>query len=86
MISSLFLQMQNKVVILWRLTHFPVKTNTFGRIFNQSAKMSSLVKDKAYVDGQWISAKNGATYEGISIRKNYIFYIIRFFYVFYFVN
>ncbi|XP_060583953.1 succinate-semialdehyde dehydrogenase, mitochondrial-like [Ruditapes philippinarum] len=56
-------QMQTKVIILCRSSHLLFKTNTFGRFFSQTASMSSLVKDKAYVDGQWISAKNGATYE-----------------------
>jgi hypothetical protein len=60
-----------QMIILCRSSHLLFKTNNFGRFFSQTASMSSLVKDKAYVDGQWISAKNGATYEGnLSNKKN----------------
>ncbi|XP_052279043.1 succinate-semialdehyde dehydrogenase, mitochondrial-like [Dreissena polymorpha] len=48
---------------LWKASHFIWKTTFIRPQFQPYVRMSSsLIRDKAYINGQWTSAKSGATY------------------------
>lgn len=54
--------MQCSVLIVSRTSRHLFKTST-NKLALRACRMSSFIKDKAYVNGQWVAAKNGATFK-----------------------
>lgn len=61
--------MQGTVTVLLRRSNHIYKIINLKHIHRTNMSTAAFVKDKAYVNGQWVSAKSGATYEGITIVK-----------------
>ena len=60
--------MLTKLHVLCKTRHLLLKIDTStvpGFLQSHYRMASSLIKDKAFVNGQWVTAKSGATYNGI---------------------